>query len=342
MSKNNTLVSVVMSVYNGERYLDDAIASILDQTYSNFEFIIINDGSNDNTLKIIKDYQKQDKRIKLISRQNKGLIASLNEGISIAKGKYIARMDSDDISLPNRLQEQAQFLDKNSHIDMCGSYIQLFDDKKTLQQWQYPLTDEDIKLMLMFISPFAHPSVMIKKSIFDNYQYTNFTHIEDYKLWADMALGGCKMSNIDKVLLKYRYHDKQISNQHRQSTLKNAFKISQYYLTNHSKTSASFAKNLASIASNANIDTLDEVFAYLKEYRKQHSISDKYYLFALRQVLKMCSPVRLAFVFVYYKYTKQLRLSKDIKGEIYIFIQALLGVNKNSKLYKILKNLTLS
>jgi len=337
MSKNNPIVSVVMSVYNGETYLHEAIESILNQTYSDFEFIIIDDGSEDNSLAIIKKYQKQDKRIKLISRENKGLIASLNEGISYAKGKYIARMDGDDISSLDRLQEQVGFLESNSHIDMCGSYIQLFDDTKSLQEWQYPTSDEDIKLMLMFISPFAHPSVMIKTSVFKNFKYTDFTHIEDYKLWVDMALGGCKMSNIDKVLLKYRYHDNQISQKHLSQTLSNAFKISQYYLINQSTKGALLAKNLAHIANNANSDTLDEVFAYLKEYSKRNNVSDKYYITALRQVLKICSPMRLSFVSVYYKYSTNIQ--KDIKGEIYIFIQALLGVNKNTKLYKILKKL---
>ncbi|HIP11775.1 MAG TPA: glycosyltransferase family 2 protein, partial [Arcobacter sp.] len=102
----NPMVSVLLSVYNGEKYLDEAIESILNQTYQDFEFIIINDGSTDKSLEIIEKYKKEDNRIVVISRENKGLIYSLNEGISQAKGKYIARMDADDISLATRFEEQ--------------------------------------------------------------------------------------------------------------------------------------------------------------------------------------------------------------------------------------------
>ena len=97
------LISVILPVYNGEKYLKESIESILNQTYTNFEFIIIDDGSKDSSLEIIKEYEKEDERIIVISRENKGLVASLNEGIATAKGKYIARMDADDVSLSERL-----------------------------------------------------------------------------------------------------------------------------------------------------------------------------------------------------------------------------------------------
>ena len=116
-----------MSVYNGEKYLAEAIKSILNQTYKNFEFIIVNDGSKDNSVEIIKNYMKKDNRIVLIDRENKGLPYSLNEGISIAKGQYIARMDADDISLSNRFEKQIKYMEENK-IDVCGSYIKLFGD----------------------------------------------------------------------------------------------------------------------------------------------------------------------------------------------------------------------
>jgi len=114
-------VSIVMSVYNAQKYLDEAIESILNQTYSNFEFIIINDGSTDKSLEIIENYAKKDSRIIVINRENKGLIYSLNEGIRKANGKYIARMDADDISLPQRLEKQVEFMEKNKNIGICGT-----------------------------------------------------------------------------------------------------------------------------------------------------------------------------------------------------------------------------
>ena len=126
------LISVVLPVFNGDKYLSEAIESILNQTYINFEFIIINDGSTDGSLTIIENYRVKDNRIVVISRENKGLIASLNEGIRIANGGYIARMDQDDLSLPTRLEEQVKFMDSNQ-LDICGTYVQLFNKFKDLK-----------------------------------------------------------------------------------------------------------------------------------------------------------------------------------------------------------------
>ena len=116
MSENTPIISVVMPVYNNEKYLDDSIRSILNQTYNNFEFIIINDGSTDGSFTIINSYLRKDDRIILINKENTGISQSLNEGIKISKGKYIARMDGDDISAPNRLFEQLNLMDHNSEI----------------------------------------------------------------------------------------------------------------------------------------------------------------------------------------------------------------------------------
>lgn len=138
-----------MSVYNGEKYLAEAIESILNQTYKNFELIIINDGSKDNSVEIIKNYMKQDNRIVLIDRENKGLPYSLNEGISVAKGEYIARMDADDISLPTRFEKQVDYMQKNE-LDVCGSYIKLFGDNRKEQVIKNPITNEDIRFSLLF------------------------------------------------------------------------------------------------------------------------------------------------------------------------------------------------
>ena len=109
---DNPLVSVVMPVYNAQKYLNKAIDSILAQTYKDFEFIIINDGSTDNSLQIIKKYQKKDKRIIVKNKKNKGIVAALNDGIKLSRGKYLARMDADDISLPSRFEVQVNFMEK--------------------------------------------------------------------------------------------------------------------------------------------------------------------------------------------------------------------------------------
>ncbi len=213
MKENVPLVSVVMSVYNAGKYLDEAIQSILKQTYKKFEFIIINDGSTDSSLEIIKNYKKEDNRIVLISRENKGLIFSLNEGIQRANGKYIARMDADDISLVTRFQEQVNFLEKNTDIGVCGSWIEIFGENRKSTIWKLPYKDNDLKARLLFSVPFAHPSIMMRKEIIDKYglKYDeNYKAAEDYKFWLDMSKY-TKFANIPNVLLRYRYLETSIS-----------------------------------------------------------------------------------------------------------------------------------
>lgn len=205
------LVSVVLSVYNGEKYLDEAIKSILNQTYKNFEFIIIDDGSTDKSLEIIKCYD--DKRIVLISRENRGLIASLNEGIKKAKGKYIARMDADDVSLPLRFGEQIKFMEKNLDIGICGTAVIGFGENIKENLWKLSTNDKTIKTELLFSSCFAHPTVMIRKRIMlenELYYDENFVHAEDFELWTQMAKY-TKFANLKTPLLKYRIIDSSIT-----------------------------------------------------------------------------------------------------------------------------------
>ena len=209
----NPMISVVMSVYNGEKYLDEAIESILNQTYKDFEFIIINDGSTDKSLEIIEKYKNQDDRIILISRENKGLVASLNEGIELAKGKYIARMDADDISLPKRFEVQVEFMEKNIDIGVCGTWVEVFGEDRKDTLWKMPPTDEELKPRLLFSVTFAHPSVMMRKELVDKHglKYKEqYKHAEDYKFWLDFSKH-TKFANIPKKLFRYRYLETSVS-----------------------------------------------------------------------------------------------------------------------------------
>ncbi|MCL4136090.1 UNVERIFIED_CONTAM: hypothetical protein GTU68_024156 [Idotea baltica] len=199
-----------MPVYNAEKYISEAIESILNQTYKDFEFIIINDGSTDKSLDIIKKYKNIDDRIVLVDRKNKGLVCSLNEGIELAAGKYIARMDADDICLSSRLEKQILFLEKNENIIACGSWVSIFTDKSYIKIVKFPPNDEACLARLLFGVPIAHPSAMIKKSLLsrlkndDSYIYDEkMKHIEDYDLWVRLSRYG-KYSNIQEPLLKYR------------------------------------------------------------------------------------------------------------------------------------------
>ncbi|POB13205.1 glycosyltransferase [Halobacteriovorax sp. DA5] len=206
----NVQISVVMSVYNNVDFLKESIESILTQSFKDFEFVIINDGSTDGSDKIIESYAKKDKRIKYISRENKGLIASLNEGIINSKGKYIARMDGDDIAHPDRFKIQYNFLEQNNDIDICGTWLERFTtDPKKSTNWKFPLNDKDLKTLLIFSTPFAHPTIMMRKSIFQPYD-ENFKNVEDYELWFRLSDNN-KYANIPKYLLKYRYHQESVS-----------------------------------------------------------------------------------------------------------------------------------
>ena len=205
-----------MSVYNSEDYLKKAIDSILGQTYANLEFIIIDDASTDTSLDIIKSYN--DKRILLITNKvNIGLAASLNKGIEIARGKYIARMDSDDISQSNRIYEQVKYLENNPDILCYGSWARYFGDNmprslkikhflRLYDTFRVPLKYEDIKASLLFWIPFVHPTVMFNSALLrqNNLVYNPcLRRAQDYELWSRLCFLG-KCANTSKVLLNYR------------------------------------------------------------------------------------------------------------------------------------------
>ena len=213
------LVSVVMPVYNGERFLDQAIESILFQTYQNFEFILINDGSTDHTRDILKKYQGQ---ITIIDQQNQGVVASLNRGIEQANGKYIARLDADDVSKRNRLEVQVGFLEHNPDIGILGSTSQLIDSRNN--NWgiqKVPISDANIRWMSFFKSPFIHPSVIFRKDLVDQNKLIyrkEFAPAEDYDLWVRI-LKLTKGANLKFPLVYCRVHGSNITKTKRQEML---------------------------------------------------------------------------------------------------------------------------
>jgi len=201
-----------MSVYNGGKYLKLAVESILNQSFKDFEFIIIDDGSTDSSLKILKDFENQDSRIRLISRENKGLIYSLNEGVKMAQGEYIARMDADDISTPDRLEKQLKYAQEGG-LAVCGTWAEGIDIAgiKT-KEMNYPPGIEKVKAYTLLHNPFIHPAVMFRKDVFEKVGgYRDFfKYIEDYELWTRMVFK-YKTGNIPEILLKYRLHSEQIT-----------------------------------------------------------------------------------------------------------------------------------
>jgi glycosyltransferase involved in cell wall biosynthesis len=204
------VISVILPVYNGEKYVAESIDSILNQTFTDFELIIINDGSTDNSLQVLQAYQKFDTRIRLITRENKGLVATLNEGIDLARGAWIARMDADDISMPQRFEKQLQWLTKTK-ADICGSWIRFFGAENRPVR-QHPHTDAGIKAEMLFSPGFAHPTVMMKAALVKLERYDSaWENAEDYDLWERAVRAGWKMTNVPEVLLCYRLHEQQVS-----------------------------------------------------------------------------------------------------------------------------------
>jgi glycosyltransferase involved in cell wall biosynthesis len=209
MHVSNAKISVVLAVYNGASYLKEAIDSILSQTFRSFEFTIIDDGSTDDTAEILSAYN--DPRVVLVHNEvNKGLIHSLNQGLSLSKGKYIARMDADDIALPQRLQVQYDFMESHPEIGICGSIIEAFyANSQKRMVVQFPESDRAIRAYTYFQAPFCHPAVMLRSEIMTKYNLVYpkaFYRAEDYALWIDM-LKYTKGYNIQTVLLRYRKHE---------------------------------------------------------------------------------------------------------------------------------------
>lgn len=231
------IISVIMPVYNAEKYLDEAIQSILNQTYKDFEFIIINDGSTDDSLKIIEDYAKQDNRIVLINRENRGLITSLNEGLERANGTYLARMDADDISLPERFQQQLEYMEKNE-LDICGCHYFLINEVGAYIDCAIvPLKNNSFLYYLSVTTPFAHPSVMIKKSFIEKnkiaYGKGQCKYAEDYDLWIYFWEKSAKFGNVDLFLFKYRHLTNSLSKKNRNQISREKKKLSTKFILNN-------------------------------------------------------------------------------------------------------------
>lgn len=205
--------TVFMPVYNTEAYLNEAIESVLKQDYKDFDFLIIDDGSTDKSKEIIMSYS--DPRIKFISAPH-DYIATLNLGLEVSSGEYIAHFDSDDIMPSNRLSSQLDFIRAYPEIDVCGGYIEMFGNINEMITW-YPLTHREITSFFLWGSPVVHGTSCIKKEFIDknNLRYSDdYIYCEDYKLWVDIAKAGGKFANIPQTLLQYRCHRAQVSTQH--------------------------------------------------------------------------------------------------------------------------------
>ena len=206
MKSDKPKISVLMPVYNGEQFLDKSIKSVLDQTFNNFEYIIINDGSTDDSLKIIESYE--DSRIKIINfSKNMGITAALNNGLNIAKGDYIARQDQDDISHPDRFMLQVEYLENNDVDLVDANFIFIDENDKYIQDYEKRYFNPDETLSHLFFYEMVHASIMCKRLIFTKYniQYRK-RPTEDYDLFIRLAKAGMRAGRLDQKLIKQRKH----------------------------------------------------------------------------------------------------------------------------------------
>lgn len=223
-------LTVLMPVYNGEAYLGPAIDSILAQTFGDFEFLIIDDGSSDASREIAAGYS--DPRIRrLENSRNLGLVATLNRGLAAARGEYIARMDCDDVSYPQRFARQVAFLEQHPKVGLCGTwYTRAAGDETTLMQ--PPAEDRDIRFMLIFDTVFAHNTILFRRDFLERHHLRYdpaYPYAEDYDLWVRCARHG-QLANLPEVLLDYRYHPGNTSHQYRAEQAHTADRIRAVYL----------------------------------------------------------------------------------------------------------------
>lgn len=214
-----------MAAYNASKYINAAIDSIISQSHTDFELIIIEDGSQDDTLEVIQSYK--DSRIRLIQNErNVGLIKSLNKGLDAAAGEYIARMDADDISLPHRLELQSKFLDAHPEVGFCGTWVEAFGEASS-QIVKMPIEDGDIRCHLAFENAFIHSSIMMRRAAIEahNLRYDhNALHAEDYDLWVRFG-NLAQMANIPSVSVRYRNHVESISHRFQKTQKETADKV---------------------------------------------------------------------------------------------------------------------
>ena len=204
MEKSNPLVSIVIPVHNGEKYIKESIDSCLNQTYNNIEIIVVDDKSEDNTLKILKEYG--DKLIVLPVEKQNGLGNVINIGIKESKGKYIARMDADDIMYLSRIQQQVEYLESSPNCVAIGGQIDIIDENSNITSHrEYAIEDRDIKKNRFLFQPFAHPAVTLRKSTVEEIDLypENMWKVEDVKFFLILSTKG-EFHNLEDTVLKYR------------------------------------------------------------------------------------------------------------------------------------------
>ena len=236
------LISVIIPVFNAELTLWDTYNSVANQTHSNLEIIIVDDGSKDKSKQIISEISSRDSRVKVIVQPNLGLAKTLNVGIDAASGEYIARIDADDICNKLRFESQLSFMLKYD-VDICGSWMQLFP-KLFFRKWKNPIFDQDIRLALAYYNCLVHPSIIARREVFEEFKYEDIGPAQDYNLWCKIAeRSNFKFGNVPEYLINYRLHNHQITSKSGMIQKKNAASIRNQYRMNCYKNAPSLCSD---------------------------------------------------------------------------------------------------
>lgn len=224
-------LSVVLPVFNNAEFIGEAIDSILNQTFREFELILIDDGSTDGTKDIVESYREKDDRISVVlNSENQGVAACRNEGNAMAKGEYVAVMDGDDVSLPNRFDQQLKFM-REQQLELCGSWVRTIPTGIIVK---YPESGLTIKHLICFAPCFNHPSVIYRRDFIERIRYrAELRSAVDLALWTDILrlLPSANIANVPEVLHEYRLHHGQMSSTDKAEQWNNAFAIIENYLT---------------------------------------------------------------------------------------------------------------
>lgn len=351
---NQPLVSVLMPCFNAEKYIEESLYSILNQTYKNIEVIAINDCSTDNTAEILNNIAKYDSRVKIIENEvNLKLIRTLNKGIGLCTGEYIARMDADDIALPSRIEKEVAFLESNKDYDIVSSLFYAFQSEKPHKKSLHnnPLHHNELCAYLLFKSGICHPAVMMRKRIFSElglFFEQEYLHVEDYALWSK-AIYMTKLANIGEGLLLYRVHKHQVSSLNEKLQINNklnVFKIHCKHLGlpqdyGFLKIYASVAECVPNESTSEFLEKCEDFILNLLEINRINPFCDNSFLKHMLSMhwLRLCANSRLGF-----KVLKQLKESPLYLKEYYsirdisiLYIKCLFKLKyKESAVYKVL------
>ena len=268
--KNNPIISIILPVYNSENYILECLESIKNQTMQNFEVILIDDKSTDKSLKITKCYLKNNLygKFKIIrNKSNIGITRSLNKAFKISNGKYIARIDADDINKPDRFEIQFKYLEKNHDISIVGSNVEYIDkDSRFIHYSDLPLSHMDIKSSLFLYNPIIHSTIFFRKKIFSKYPYNEkFNTSQDYEMYCRI-IHSHKFTNIRKSLVKFRFHDQSISSHKKKLQKKNSLVIQKRYYKNNFKNL--FPTNSFKLFTNLFMSDYKKIFKNISDLKK--------------------------------------------------------------------------